>query len=69
GAMVEEYCREGKSGLLDEAEAHFQRPLIRQVLMKTGWNQLKAAEILGINRNTLRTRIETLAIHKPADEG
>jgi two-component system nitrogen regulation response regulator GlnG len=39
-----------------------ERPLIRFVLEKTRWNQVKAADILGINRNTLRKKITELGI-------
>ncbi len=39
-----------------------ERPLIRLVLKKTGCNQVKTAEILGINRNTLRKKIRELGI-------
>ena len=39
-----------------------ERPLILQTLRATGGNQIKAAEILGINRNTLRKKIRTLGI-------
>jgi two-component system nitrogen regulation response regulator GlnG len=39
-----------------------ERPLIEFVLEKTGGNQLRAAEILGINRNTLRKKITTLGV-------
>lgn len=38
--------------------------LIRKMLDKTDWNQLKAASILGINRNTLRRKILELKINK-----
>ena len=39
-----------------------ERPLIRIILEKTRSNQVRAAEILGINRNTLRKKIQTLDI-------
>jgi two-component system nitrogen regulation response regulator GlnG len=39
-----------------------ERPLIRIILEKTRYNQVRAAEILGINRNTLRKKIQTLEI-------
>jgi two-component system nitrogen regulation response regulator GlnG len=39
-----------------------ERPLLRIILEKTGGNQLQAAKILGINRNTLRKKITTLGI-------
>ena len=38
-------------------------PTILAALVATGGNQLKAAELLGINRNTLRTRIRDLGIN------
>lgn len=40
--------------------AAFERPLIEHALARTGGNQLRAAELLGINRNTLRKRIGEL---------
>jgi two-component system nitrogen regulation response regulator GlnG len=39
-----------------------ERPLISLVLKKTGGNQIQAARVLGINRNTLRKMIRTLKI-------
>lgn len=49
--------------LYDEALAAFERPLFVHVLAQTGGNQLRAAQILGINRNTLRKRLGELGIH------
>ena len=50
------------SGLYDRVLARFEKPLIAQTLAATGGNQLKAAAILGINRNTLRKKIRALSI-------
>jgi two-component system nitrogen regulation response regulator GlnG len=46
----------------DAALAAFERPLFVEVLRDTGGNQLRAAQTLGINRNTLRKRLGELAI-------
>lgn len=39
-----------------------ERPLIRAVLEWAGGNQTRAAEILGIHRNTLRSKLRTVGI-------
>ena len=39
-----------------------ERPLIEMTLQKTDGNQKKAAKLLGINRNTLHSKIKTLKI-------
>jgi len=49
-------------GLHDRVLREIERPLITQTLIATKGNQIKAAEILGINRNTLRAKIRKLDI-------
>ena len=44
------------------ALAAFEKPLIEYALRQTGGNQLRAAKLLGINRNTLRKRVTELLI-------
>jgi len=39
-----------------------EKPLLEQTLERCEGNQLKAARILGINRNTMRTKINKLGI-------
>jgi two-component system nitrogen regulation response regulator GlnG len=39
-----------------------ERPLLRHALEMAGGNQLKAARLLGINRNTLRKRLRLLGL-------
>lgn len=39
-----------------------ERPLITSALRETGGNQIQAAELLGLNRNTLRKKIVSLHI-------
>jgi two-component system nitrogen regulation response regulator GlnG len=52
---------------LHEALLHrIERPLLERVLAHTGGNQLRAASLLGINRNTLRKKLTELGIEVPA---
>ena len=70
--LVESRIREfvGKLGPAIDSETalyelfmrQFERPLIRVMLEAVGGNQLRAAHILGINRNTLRKKITNLSI-------
>ncbi len=58
-ALIEHAVKNGnRSDLLEEIIHHVEKPLIATVLEKTGGNQLKAANILGLSRNTLRERIK-----------
>ena len=45
--------------------ARLERPLLAGVLAAAGGNQLEAARILGINRNTLRKRLRLLGLAEP----
>ena len=49
--------------LYDMVLHQMERPLINIVLDKTRGNQVKAADVLGINRNTLRKKIQILGIN------
>lgn len=52
-----------KKGLLYKSVlSEIEKPLIEYVLERTEGNQLKAAKILGINRNTMRAKIKKLGI-------
>ncbi|WCL52930.1 nitrogen regulation protein NR(I) [Gimibacter soli] len=53
-------------GLYQRLLREVERPLIQKVLAVTGGNQVKTAELLGLNRNTLRKKIRELDIHLPA---
>jgi two-component system nitrogen regulation response regulator GlnG len=51
-----------EAGLYDRLLVCLEKPLIVQTLRATGGNQIKAAEILGLNRNTLRKKMRALGI-------
>jgi two-component system, NtrC family, nitrogen regulation response regulator GlnG len=69
-ALVEAKLRSSMNGIekLDKGDIYdrvleqVERPLIRFVLEKTRGNQVRAADIMGINRNTLRKKISELGI-------
>ena len=46
----------------DRVIAEVERPLIRLTLAATRGNQIKAAAMLGLNRNTLRKKISDLGV-------
>jgi two-component system nitrogen regulation response regulator GlnG len=71
GAVVERHLRDyfaahadglPASGVYDRIVREIERPLITLSLEATKGNQLRAAELLGLNRNTLRKKIRELDI-------
>jgi len=60
--FVAKFC-EGPTGDLHQLVlAQMERALFRLVLERTRGNQLRAADILGLNRNTLRKKLRELGI-------
>ncbi len=64
---IERYLAEFGNGLppgdmYNRILAEVERPLLRACLEATGGNQLKAARLLGINRNTLRKKLTDLGL-------
>jgi DNA-binding NtrC family response regulator len=51
-----------KFNLYDMVIPEVEKSLILMILRETNGNQIKAAKLLGINRNTLRTKIKKLKI-------
>jgi len=45
------------NGLYEDVIARVERPMLELVMASTGGNQVRAAEILGVNRNTLRRKL------------
>ncbi|MEZ4358537.1 MAG: sigma 54-interacting transcriptional regulator [Kofleriaceae bacterium] len=55
--------------LYEKVVGRVERPLFDVVLAHTGGNQVKAAEILGLNRNTLRKKLQELGIPSSGARG
>jgi two-component system, NtrC family, nitrogen regulation response regulator GlnG len=50
------------AGLYDRVLFEVERPLVAAALAATNGNQVKAADLLGLNRNTLRKKIKELGV-------
>jgi two-component system nitrogen regulation response regulator GlnG len=66
-ALIERIAREDPAALddgslYDRVIGEVERPLIEAMLARHGQNQLRTARAMGINRNTLRKRLDTLGI-------
>ncbi|MBF0237427.1 MAG: sigma-54-dependent Fis family transcriptional regulator [SAR324 cluster bacterium] len=62
--MVKQYLETDGENLMDEILQQVERPLLKILLEHTRGNQQKASKILGINRNTLRKKVEVLGLRK-----
>jgi two-component system nitrogen regulation response regulator GlnG len=61
-ALVSEATAAGGGRLYRSVMARVELPLLRHALELCGGNQLRAAKLLGINRNTLRKRLRLLGL-------
>ena len=64
-ALVEELLASKPGKVHRHAVSLLERPLLAHVLAATGGNQLRAARLLGLNRNTLRKRCRDLGLDLP----
>ena len=56
---------EGSKNLYSDTIKEIEKSLIQQALSQTKWNRSKAARMLGINRITLRRKVEEFNISFP----
>jgi two-component system nitrogen regulation response regulator GlnG len=61
--LDEEIFRQKRGTIYKTVLEIIEKPLIEQSLARTEGNQLKAARILGINRNTMRVKIKKFKIN------
>ena len=63
---LDEYFRkldgEPPHGIYDMVITHVERAVIESVMTRTNGNQTQAADMLGMNRNTLRTKLSKYGI-------
>jgi two-component system nitrogen regulation response regulator GlnG len=67
--LVERLATTHPGRVYREALAMLERPLLVHALASTGGNQLRAARLLGLNRNTLRKRCRELGLPLPGVSG
>jgi Fis family transcriptional regulator len=58
---LDEYFRkldgESASGVYEMVICHVERALLKSIMERAGGNQTQAADMLGVNRNTLRNKL------------
>lgn len=62
--MVRKADPSKKGDLFDFVMRCIEKSLLEMVLGETAGNQIRAANVLGINRNTLRAKLKDLGIHQ-----
>jgi two-component system nitrogen regulation response regulator GlnG len=68
-AFIRRRLKEGTTTLSAEAHQHLDRLLLPLALRHTRGNQVQAARVLGISRQTLRTRIRELGLGGTGSDG
>ncbi len=58
GRFLDQLGKFYPEGLYDLLMSKVEKPLLGQILKRTGGNQVHASKILGINRNTLRKKMK-----------
>jgi two-component system nitrogen regulation response regulator GlnG len=66
--FIKDRLQAGTTNLYVEWQGIVEKHLLEQVLLHTGGNQVQASRLLGINRSTLRSKIQALGI-KPERSG
>ena len=61
-SFVRDRIDEGSNDIYAETLTMMERKLITEILSETSGNQSQAAELLGITRGSLRTKIRSLGI-------
>jgi two-component system nitrogen regulation response regulator GlnG len=67
--LERELCENRKGVVYRVILETIEKPIIEYALKRTEGNQLMAARMLGINRNTIRSKIKRLGIDNAAMKG
>ena len=66
---VEKMLARNQSGIMAALSREFEKVLIAKALTHTGGRRIKAANLLGIGRNTITRKIQELGLDEKADPG
>jgi two-component system nitrogen regulation response regulator GlnG len=62
GTLIDRLLQTGEKGLYDQVIGAVERILFTRVLGHTHGHQVQASELLGLNRQTLRTKLRSLGL-------